>query len=320
MTPALTLDPDAARVIGVIRAAGRPRWETLSPEEARIAYSANRAVLQPDPPPVAEVRDLAAPGPAGRVPLRLYRPADAPSPAPAVMFFHGGGWVLGDLDSHDGVCRALAIAAGAVVIAVDYRLAPEHKFPAAIQDAAASVAWAAREAASLGIDPARMALVGDSAGGNLAAVIALMARDGALPVRPVVQGLIYPATDLVMNHASYARPLSDVPLTPTTMRWFGDLYCPRPADRLDWRASPLRATTLTGAAPAFVVTVGHDPLRDEGIDYARRLEREGVRVTHVDIADQIHGFLTMGRFMRVAGDTIAMLGTALRREFAPAFG
>jgi acetyl esterase len=143
-----------------------------------------------------------------------------------------------------------------------------------------------------------------------------MARDGTLPVRPVLQGLIYPATDLVMNHASHARPLSDVPLTPATMRWFADLYCPRPTDRLHWRASPLRATTLTGAAPAFVVTVGHDPLRDEGFEYASRLEREGVRVTHVDIADQIHGFLTMGRFMRVAGDTIAMLGTALRREWA----
>jgi acetyl esterase len=234
------------------------------------------------------------------------------------MFFHGGGWVLGDLDSHDGVCRALAIAAGAVVIAVDYRLAPEHIFPAAIEDSAAAVAWTAREAGALGLDPARIALVGDSAGGNLAAVVALMARDGALPVRPVLQGLIYPATDLVMNHASHARPLEDVPLTPTTMRWFGELYCPRPADRLDWRASPLRAANLAGAAPAFVLTVGHDPLRDEGIEYARRLEREGVRVTHVDIADQIHGFLTMGRFMRVAADTTAMLGAALRREFTPA--
>ena len=190
-----------------------------------------------------------APGPAGPILLRLFRPADAPTMCPTLIYYHGGGWVVGGLDSHDGVCRILANAAACAVVAVDYRLAPEHRFPAAVDDCSAATEWVMREAASLGLDPSRFAVGGDSAGGNLAAVMAILARDRALPTPPVAQLLIYPATDLVMNHPSYARVTDGLPLTAATMRWFGELYCAAEADRTDWRASPLRAASLGGHGP-----------------------------------------------------------------------
>ncbi len=290
------LHPDAAQLLDLMRLAGRPAFETMSPNEARMVYAASRTVLQPEPDAVAEVRDLTIPGPAGPLPLRLYRGrATSESAAlPALLYLHGGGWVVGDLDSHDGVCRRLANLAACRVVAVDYRLAPEHRFPAAIDDAAAALAWVARNAAELGVDPARIAVGGDSAGGNLAAVLAIMGRDGAAPAS-VFQMLLYPAVDLTMASGSYARVTEGLPLTAASMRYFIDHYAPDAGQRLDWRASPMRAERLAGTPPAMVLTVAHDPLADEGRAYADRLEAEGVRVAALHLSDQIHGMMTMGR-------------------------
>ena len=307
-----TLDPDVLLVLEMIRMAGRPPFEQLTPNEAREAYMKSRAVLQPDPEPVAEVRNLSAPGPLGDIPLRLYRPAGAGERAPALVYYHGGGWLLGGLDSHDVVCRRFANAAGCVVVSVDYRMAPEHPFPAAVDDCAEATRFVIARAAALGIDPARVAAGGDSAGGNLAAVMALMARDGTLP--PLAfQLLIYPATDMTMTTVSSQTIGPGVPLTSATMKWFIDYYMPAGTDRADWRASPARVASVAGTAPALVLTAATDPLRDEGIDYARRLEREGVRVTALHLSDQIHGFMSMGKVIRAADTAIDMMAAVLRR-------
>ncbi len=307
------LHPDAERLLELVRLAGRPPFETLSPAEARATYAASRAVLQPPPDAVAEVRDLTIPGPGGPLPLRLYRGLGTSEAAalPALLFLHGGGWVIGDLDSHDGVCRRLANLAACRVIAVDYRLAPEHRFPAAVDDAAAALAWVAGNAAALGVDPARIAVGGDSAGGNLAAVLAIMGRDGAAPA-VMFQLLLYPAVDLSMTSGSYSRVTEGVPLTAATMRYFADHYAPDANQRLDWRASPLRAERLAGTPAALVLTVAHDPLADEGRAYADRLEAEGVRVAALHLADQIHGMLTMGRVIAAADQVLQYAAAALR--------
>jgi acetyl esterase len=308
----MTMDPDARRLMDLIALAGRPRYQDLPPTEARAAMLAGRAVLQPPPVDVGESRDLAIPGPGGDFPARLYRGARAPAEgAPGLVYFHGGGWVIGDLDTHDGVCRALAEGADHCVIAVDYRLAPEHRFPAAAEDAVAAWRWVAAQAAALGLDPARIAVGGDSAGGNLAAVVCLAARESGLPM-PAGQVLIYPVTDLAAVHDSHARVTSGVPLTAELMLWFRDHYLGRAEDQLDWRASPLRAAHLRGLPPAFVLTVGLDPLCDEGIAYARRLEQDGGQVTHLHLANQVHGFLTMGRIIRAAGFSLETICGYLR--------
>jgi len=314
----MPLDPDAQLVIDMIRAAGRPPFETLTPDEARQAYSNSRKVLQPPAEDVAEVRDLVAPGPAGAIPLRLYRGngTAAADKLPALIYYHGGGWLLGDLDSHDVVCRRFANLARCRVVSVDYRMAPEHKFPASVDDCAAATRWAMTQAGALGIDPSRVAVGGDSAGGNLAAVIALMARDGTLP--PVTfQLLIYPATDMMMTTVSSQTITDGVPLTAKTMRWFIDHYMRGRDDERDWRASPLRAADLSGTAQALVVTCAYDPLCDEGVAYARRLEREGVRVTHLHFSDQTHGFMSMGRIVRAADVAIDMMGAVLKKALWP---
>ena len=314
----MPLDPDAQLVLDMMRAAGRPAFETLTPAEARQAYSNSRAVLQPEPEPVAELRNATAPGPHGEIPVRLYRPIGA-EPAdilPALIYYHGGGWLLGDLDSHDGVCRRFANIARCRVVSVDYRMAPEHKFPAAVDDCAAATRWAIEQAASLGIDPAHVAVGGDSAGGNLAAVMALMARDATLP--PLAfQLLIYPVTDMMMTSVSAQTVTEGVPLTSGTMRWFIDHYLRGAEDARDWRASPLRAADLSGTAQALVLTCAHDPLCDEGAAYASRLEREGVRVMHMHFSDQPHGFVSMGRIIRASGVAIDAMGAVLRKALWP---
>ncbi|MBY0295997.1 MAG: alpha/beta hydrolase [Methylobacterium sp.] len=314
------LHPDAQALLRAMREAGRPPFEALSPAEAREAYGASRAALQPPLDAVALARDLAAPGPGGPVRLRLYRGlGTGPEPLPGLLYLHGGGWMLGDLASHDWVCRRLATVARACVVAVDYRLAPEHPFPAALEDAAAALAFVAAEAGALGIDPSRLAVGGDSAGGNLAAVLALMGRDGHLPAT-AFQALLYPAVDLGMTGESYARVTRDVPITAATMRYFIDHYAPDPGMRSDWRASPARAPSLAGLPPALVLTCGHDPLCDEGRAYAARLEREGVPVTALHLGDQIHGMLTMGRAIGAAAPTLAFVGQALREAWRTASG
>ena len=315
----MVLDPDAQLVLDMIRAAGRPPFETLSPDEARQAYINSRKVLQLPPEDVADVRDLVASGPAGEIRVRVYR-GSGTTPGetlPALIYFHGGGWLLGDLESHDGVCRRFANATRCCVVSVDYRMAPEHKFPAAVDDCAAATRWVVAEADKLRVDVARIAVGGDSAGGNLAAVMALLSRDGVLP-KMVFQLLIYPATDMMMTSVSSQRIGEGVPLTSKTMRWFIDHYMRNVTDKRDWRASPLRAPDLSGTAQALVLTCSADPLCDEGVAYARQLEREGVRVTHLHFSDQIHGFMSMSRIIRAGNTAIDMMAVSLKQVFWPA--
>ena len=230
--------------------------------------------------------------------------------APCLVFFHGGGWVIGNLDSHDVVCRKLAHEGELIVISVDYRLAPEHKFPAAVDDAIAATKWIAANAKQLGIDASRLIVGGDSAGGNLAAVVSLAARDGGPEIAGQV--LIYPATDFAMKHPSHREPETSVLLTHTVIPWFCNHYLSGPADIDNWKASPARAATLAGQPPAYVLTAGADPLRDEGDEYARRLKEAGVSVTYKHFPGQFHGFFTMGKLLNQANVAAAEIGTWLK--------
>jgi acetyl esterase len=293
----VVLDPDAASVYQAYLEAGRPSYETITPAEARELYSQSRFATNPPPPELARVESMSIPAPYGAIPARVYTPVRLRKTgglAAGLVFFHGGGWVIGDLDSHDVVCRKLALEAELIVIAVDYRLAPEHKFPAAVDDAVTATAWIARHATALGIDAAHLSVGGDSAGGNLAAVAAIAARDSG---GPAIKGqvLIYPAVDLARTHSSHHEAETSVLLTHALVKWFDGHYLGG-ADVSDWRISPARAA-LAGLPPAYVLTAGADPLRDEGCDYAKALQKAGVGVTHRHFAGQFHGFFTMGRLL-----------------------
>ncbi len=296
----ITLDPDAAALLARAKAAGYPPFEALSPLQARKAYAASWDATQSPGGDVASVRDseIQADEP---LKLRIYRGAGTSHQhkLPCMLFIHGGGWLMGNLESHDRMCRQLANAAGICVVAVDYRLAPEYPFPAALRDVAAAFKWLAIHANELQIDPNTLAVGGDSAGGNLAAVLALMARDGDLP-SVCFQALLYPVTDLSCSHPSYESVTSGVPLTASTMHYFIQHYTPKSQDRLHWQVSPLMASTLVGVAPALVMTVAHDPLCDEGRAYAKRLHEAGVRVTEIHCNDQMHGVLSQGRLIPMA--------------------
>jgi acetyl esterase len=313
----MALDSDAERVLEMVRLSGRPPYETVTPPEARALFLAAREVLAPEPAPVAETRELSAPVESGaEIPLRLYRGVTPASGdlLPALVYFHGGGWVIGDLDTHDSLCRHLANAARCAVVSVDYRLAPEHKFPAAVQDCYAATSWVIEAAGSLGIDSERVAVGGDSAGGNLAAVVSLMARDLGAP-KICYQALLYLAVDCAMTHLSHDRFAEGFLLTRATMRWFYDHYLRGPSDVEDWRASPLRAVDLSGLPPALVLTAGNDVLCDEGEAYARRLREHGVAVELQHYPDQIHGFLTMGKIVRAAEPALDQIAAGLRAAF-----
>ena len=308
------LHPQARALLDFIEQRGIPPTHTLSPQEARSAYRDRRAVLQPDPPAVAQVQRLQATG--GRhsaIPMRLYRPLSPPAGAlPVLVYFHGGGWVIGDLDTHDTLCRELANAAGCAVVAVDYRLGPEHRFPAAVDDALAATRWVHQQAAMLGLDAARLAVGGDSAGGNLAAVVALAARDaGDLPI--AYQLLIYPATDMRRGAPSHTANGQGYLLTKDTIDYFHDHYITDVAHDLDWRASPLLHADLSKLPPALVLTAGYDPLRDEGLAYAVRLTEAGNRASYICFERQIHGFITMGRVLDEANTAVALCAAELRR-------
>ena len=308
------LDPDAAAVFKAFQEAGRPPYETVTPDEARRLYLAGRVVSNPEPPELESAKPLAIPAPHGSIPARIYTPMNPRQTnglAPVLVFYHGGGWVIGDLDSHDVVCRKLADEGRLVVISVDYRLAPEHKFPAAVDDAIEATKWIAANAKQLGIDASRLMVGGDSAGGNLAAVVAIAARDGNGP-DIAGQVLIYPATDFAMTHPSHREPETSILLTHSVIRWFRDHYLTGAADVHDWRASPARATTLIGLPPAYVLTAGADPLRDEGDEYAKRLKEAGVPVTYRHFPGQFHGFFTMGKLLQQANTAAREIGAWLK--------
>lgn len=307
----MALDKQAQDVIDIIARAGRPGYQTMTAPEARLAYKETRGPLQAPPPEVAAVADRSIAGPGGPLALRLYRPlaSGAGQALPALVYFHGGGWTIGDLDTHDVICRLFANRAGCAVISVDYRLAPEAKFPAAVEDCWAATRWVREQGAAIGIDPGRLAVGGDSAGGNLAAVVALLARDADLKL--ALQLLIYPATDFANDKPSHERFAEGYMLTRTSIAWFTDNYLTGPADIADWRASPLRAASLAGTAPALVITAGFDPLRDEGKAYADRLAAAGVPVRYVCHDGMIHGFFGMTGKIDVARHAIDAAGAAL---------
>ncbi|MDQ7956353.1 MAG: alpha/beta hydrolase [Rhodocyclaceae bacterium] len=315
------LHPQARALIDLIESRGLPPTHTLPPVEARAFYRERRGFTQPDAPEVAEVRELRAPGPLGDIPLRAYRPLGAASDAvlPVLVYYHGGGWVIGDLDTHDVLCRELCNASGCAVVAVDYRMGPEVRFPGAVNDVMAATRWVASQATQLRIDPARLAVGGDSAGGNLAAVVSIAARDdadgqGPLPI--AFQLLIYPGTDMRRGHASHGTNGQGYVLTADTISYFHDHYIDDAKHDLDWRASPLLAASHAGLPPALVITAGYDPLRDEGLDYARALSAAGTRVSYVCFERQIHGFITMGRVLDEAHTAVALCAAELRRALA----
>jgi len=313
----MQLDPDAQVLLDAMIKAGLPPIETLTPAAARQRWRDIREALNQPQPAVAEVRELAAQGPHGSIPLRLYgHRALAPrAPQPVLVFFHGGGWVFGDLETHDNLCRSLANLAECAVVSVDYRLAPEAKFPVAVDDAFAATQWVADNAQTLGLDPVRLAVAGDSAGGNLATVVSLMAaRSGAIKI--VYQVLLYPTTDLALTHDSYRRAGQQFNLTTAAMRWFRELYLTGPDEVDDWRASPLRAREFANMPPAFIATAGCDPLCDEGEAYARLLERNNVPATLRHFPGQMHGFASMVGFVRAAEDVLADVGAALKQAWA----
>jgi acetyl esterase len=310
----VVLDPDAAAVLQAFRDAGRPPYETLTPPEAREWYLKARFVAHPEPPVMASVKAMTVPGPAGAIPVRIYTPPKlrhADGMAPCLVFFHGGGWVIGDLDSHDVVCRTLAVEGEMMVISVDYRLAPEHKFPAAIDDALAATRWIADNAIQLNVDASRIYVGGDSAGGNLAAIVSIDAREHG--PRLAGQALIYPATDFRMTHPSHSEPETDCLLTHAVIRWFRDHYLNGQDDIDNWRASPARVKNLAGLPPAYVITAGADPLRDEGDEYAKRLSEAGVPVAYKTYPGQFHGFVTMGKILPKANEVLHEIGNWLKR-------
>ena len=310
---ASALDPQAKAVIDLVIKSGRPPYHTLSPKDARQMFRDTRPASTPPAPEIGAVKDLTVEGGAGPIPARLYRPQGVPASTavPALIFFHGGGWVIGDLETHDVFCRQLTAGAGITVVNVDYRLAPEHKFPAAIDDAWAATRWIAAHATELGIDASRLAVGGDSAGGNLAAVVALLARDAGAP--PIAfQVLIYPVCDVSAESPSYTDFADGFMLTRDSMRWFIAHYLDSKRDAGDWRISPLRAPSLAGVAPALVVTAGFDPLRDEGDAYARKLRDAGVRVDNLCYGGMIHGFAPMGRLIESGNRAVTHIATTLR--------
>jgi acetyl esterase len=314
----MPLDPDAQILFDAALKANRPAFETLTPQQARQQMRDIRAALKQPIPSVAEVRDLTAPGPHGDIPLRLYRRAAARTgdQQPAVLFFHGGGWVFGDIETHDNLCRALANSGECTVISVDYRLAPEHKFPAALDDCWAALLWSVKNSDALMLDRTKLAVAGDSAGGNLAVVTAMLAKEKGEP-RLAQQILLYPVTDLRMGTDSY-REQATYNLTPASMRWFRDHYLNGSADIADWRASPLLAKDVASLPPTFIAVAGCDPLHDEGVAFAQLLERNGVPVTLKEFPGQMHGFASMSGFLKAADEVIAEMGTALRFAWSAA--
>ncbi|MCU0813854.1 MAG: alpha/beta hydrolase [Burkholderiaceae bacterium] len=308
------LDTQARALLDLMVERGVPPTHTLSPAEARRFYRERRFFTQPDPPPVAALETLQAEGPHGAISLRAYRPAGATPGAvlPALVYFHGGGWVIGDLDTHDVLCRELANAAGCAVVAVDYRLAPEHAFPAAVDDCLAATRWVREHAAALHLDARRLAVGGDSAGGNLSAVVCLALRDALEPL-PAFQLLIYPATDMRAVAPSHTQNAQGYLLTADSIAYYRGHYVPDAAQWTDWRASPLLAVDHGRLPPALVLTAGFDPLRDEGRQYADALSGAGTKAEYVCFERQLHCFITMGRVIDEANTAVALCGAALRR-------
>jgi acetyl esterase len=309
----MPLDPQARAFLDQMAALNLPpRW-AMTPQEARDQYEASIAALPPGEP-VARVEDRVVPSPAGAIPVRVYTP-QGDGTRPALVFFHGGGWVIGSISTHDNACRALANASGCIVASVEYRLAPEAKYPAAAEDCYAATRWVAEHAAELGADPARLAVGGDSAGGNLAAAVAMLARDRGGPSL-TFQLLIYPVIEHDFGTPSYRDNAEGYGLSTKDMQWFWDLYLPGAAEGKEPYASPFRAPSLAGLPPALVITAEYDVLRDEGEAYAEALRAAGVPATATRYEGMIHGFFSRHFLFTKGRQAVDEAGQALRSALA----
>jgi acetyl esterase len=309
----MPLDPQVQVLLERMKEQGLPPFEQMTVDQAR-AVILEFTELQAEPQPIARVEDRTIPGPAGEIPIRIYTPSGE-ALLPVLVYFHGGGWTTGTLDVADEPCRALAAATSSVVVSVDYRMGPEHKFPAAVEDCYAATQWTADHAVELGADPGRLVVIGDSAGGNLAAVIALVARERGGP-RVAYQVLIYPVTDYAFDTPSYEQNADGYLLTREAMRWFWGHYLNVENDGAHPHASPLRASDLSGLPPALLVTCEFDPLRDEGEAYGQRLREAGVPVKISRYDGMIHGFFWMsgalGRTQELMDELAAEIRSAVR--------
>ncbi len=306
----MTLDPQMNRILEEAAALGLPAYQDLSPAEARKQM----LTLAPPVDPllaVKRIEDRCIPGPDGEIPIRLYYPAGGP-PFAVLVYFHGGGWVIGDLNTHHGFCHALAKTSGCLVVSVDYRLAPEHRYPAAVEDAYAATVWVAENSDVIHSDPDRLAVGGDSAGGHLAAVVALMARDREGP-RIDLQVLIYPITDYNFNTPSYTENKEGYLLTRDLMKWFWNHFIDDEGEANHPYVSPLRAENLSDLPQALIVTAEYDPLRDEGEAYGQRLQEAGVTVTQSRYPGMIHAFIRMTARLDKAKEALDQVAGTLRR-------
>lgn len=310
----MPLDPQVQALLAQMAEQGLPPFEEMSVPEARDVMNGFRD-LQGEPEPVGEVRDVLATGPAGLLPVRVYHPSPG-TELPLMVYFHGGGWVIGNVEVLDKPCRALANAARCVVASVEYRLSPETRYPGPAEDAHAATRWLAAHAAELGADRERLIVAGDSAGGNLAAVTALMSRDRGGP-RIAYQLLLFPVTAPARNttFASYSENADGYMLTRGAMEWFWDLYVSSPEQATEPYASPLHATDLSDLPPAMVTTAEFDPLRDEGRAYAQRLEDAGVAVTSTGYEGVVHDFILMGGVIDRARVLFADVGEQIHKRF-----
>lgn len=314
----MPLDPQAEMIIGLVKQANLPEFWQLTPDQAREQF-ALRVQRMETKESIHRSRDQRIPGPGSDIPIRIYWPREAKSAElfPVLLWFHGGGFVIGDLDTHDSACRLLANQADCIVVAVGYRLAPESKFPAAVDDSHAALRWVALHAAEIGADPKRIAVGGDSAGANLATVVAILARDEGHP-KIAFQLLVYPCTAPEPETPSHRKFAEGYLLTRNTIVWFYKQYLRNQRDIQDFRFAPLLADDLSGLPPALVLVAGYDPLRDEGVDYAKRLVEAGNRVTLTNYEGMVHGFLLAGGVLDAAKRAVSQSATALRAAFTEA--
>ena len=312
----MALDPQVEKILYWAQRAAAPSFAELGAIAARALYERTVLTLEIAPRPMHEIQDHQAPLAGRRLKIRQYlpRPHDWTRPMPALLYFHGGGFTIGSVDTHDRICRMLAADADCLVFSVDYRLAPEHPFPAAVDDAFASLDWLLAQAGALGVDTARIAVGGDSAGGTLAAVTAIHARDRGLAL--ALQLLIYPGTAGGQPTQSRQRLASGYLLDADVIRWFSENYTPRGIDPADWRLAPLNAPSLARVAPAWIALAEYDPLVDEGLDYAERLRTAGVPVDCTVYAGMIHAFFQHAGFVARARQAHADASAALRSAFA----
>jgi len=311
----VALDPQVAAVLEKIRLAGNPEYWQMTPAQAREWHIRKAGILDIKPAPVHDVADRKVPGSEADIPVRIYTPRASEMPLPVLVWLHGGGHVVGTLDSYDALCRRLALSADCIVVSVGYRLAPEHKFPAGVVDSFAALQWSAKHAAELGGDASRLAIGGDSAGANLAAVCAILARDAGTPAL-CFQLLVYPRTAAEEDFPSHHAFAEGYMLTRKTILWFHEHYRARDSDREDFRYAPLICPDLSRLPPALVIVGEFDPLRDDGIAYAKRLRDEGNDVVLSDYPGMVHPFFSMGGAVDAGRAAMEEATAALRRVFA----